>query len=149
MRTVEKCHRIHTGMHECPVFARTLMTAISPSESSLLMDTVLVPAADAVRQIQTALSVHFPTTVFAVRLEDSLLNKEDVCGVDVIWVEGPTRDQVEDVLDRFQGVRWDPRSGELDGRSHYMVSEDGRLIQVYYNVDYIFCDGPATAILEP
>jgi hypothetical protein len=113
------------------------------------METVLVPAADAVEQIQTALQAHFPSAVFAVRLEDPLLHQQDVRGVDVIWVDGPTRDQVEDVLDRFQGVRWDPRTGELDSRSHYMVSADGRLIQVFYNVDYIFCDGPCTAILEP
>lgn len=95
--------------------------------------------------VSEALQKRYPSTVFAVRLEDKVEQEDDICGVDVIWVEGPARDRVEDMLDRFQGVNWDPATGELQSRSHYAVTPDGDIVRVLYNVDYIFCDGPMLA----
>ena len=46
------------------------------------------------------------------------------------------------MLDQFQGVNWNPSTGELQSRSHYAVNDNGELVRVLYNVDYIFCDGP-------
>lgn len=112
------------------------------------MEPVLIPADEAVEMISAELQRTFPETVFAVRLEDSMLENSEICGVDVIWIDGPSRDRVEDLLDRFQGVSWDPRTGKLDGRIHYVVSPEGQLAQVFYNIDYIFCDGPVTAVFE-
>lgn len=110
------------------------------------METDFVTAERTVDLISQALQEDFPNAVFAVRLEDPLLLKKDIRGVDVIWVDGPNRDQVEDILDQFQGVTWDPRTGRLEGRSHYIVNVEGVLVQVFYNIDYIFCDGPASAV---
>jgi len=93
--------------------------------------------------ISDVLQRRYPTTVFAVRLEEPVSGVEDIRGVDVIWVEGPARDRVEDQLDHFQGISWNPSSGEFQDRDHFAVTEDGQLIRVLYNVDYIFCDGPA------
>ena len=112
------------------------------------METVFVTAEEAVEQISRSLQVHFPETVFAVRLEDPVMESEDICGIDVIWVDGPSRDQIEDLLDGFQGVNWDPRSGQLVSRMHHAVNPEGDLIQVVYNIDYIFCDGPVEAISQ-
>ncbi len=113
------------------------------------MHSILVSAQAAVQEIRELLEKRFPSTIFAVRLEDPTLDSKDLRGVDVVWISGPSREDVEDVLDIFQGVRWDPRSGELDGRSHFMVSPSGELVEVFYNVDYIFCNGPSTSVLEP
>ena len=110
------------------------------------MDTVFVSAEDAVNQISRALQVNFPQTVFAVRLEEPTIKREEICGIDVIWVDGPGRDQVEDLLDVYQGINWDPRTGELNSRYHHAVSPEGELVRVVYNIDYIFCDGPIEAI---
>ena len=107
------------------------------------MKTVFVPAAKTVDLIAASLNEEFPETVFAVRLEDPVHAITDIRGVDVIWVEGPTRIEVEAALERFQGMSWDPATGILEGRSHLVVDEDGKLSRVFYNVDYIFCDGPA------
>ena len=52
---------------------------------------------------------------------------------------------MEDLLDRYQSVAWDPSTGELGGRMHYAVDEHGDLVKVVYNIDYIFCDGPTLA----
>ena len=106
------------------------------------MDTVFVTAADTVNLIARVLHEEFPSSVFAVRLEDPVRAIGDIRGVDVIWADGPSREEVEDVLERFQGMTWDPQTGVLEGRSHLVVGEDGELTRVFYNVDYIFCDGP-------
>ncbi len=110
------------------------------------MEIICITAEEALERIAETLQRSYPESVFAVRLEDPVTEREDICGIDVIWVEGPRRDQVEDLLDAFQSVNWDPRTGELGGRSHYAVSEQGILVQLMYNIDYIFCDGPSEAL---
>lgn len=110
------------------------------------MKTVFVPAAKTVDLIAAALNQEFPGTVFAVRLEEPVNTLTDIRGVDVIWVHGPTRLEVESSLERFQGMTWDPITGVLEGRSHLVVDEDGKLSRVFYNVDYIFCDGPVRTL---
>lgn len=110
------------------------------------MKTVFITAADTVNLIVQALHDDFPSTVFAVRLEDPVYSISDIRGVDVVWVDGPNRDQVEKRLERFQGMTWDPETGVLEGRSHLVVGADGHLTRVFYNVDYIFCDGPTAAV---
>jgi Large polyvalent protein associated domain 29 len=110
------------------------------------METLIISAEQSVELISSILQEEYPNAVFAVRLEDPVLSKMDMRGVDVIWVDGPDRDQVEETLDRFQGINWDPRTGELDRRSHYVVTSEGVLRRVFYNIDYIFCDGPIPAI---
>ena len=121
---------------------------MKPKTWTILMDTIFVTAEEAVEQISTSLQRYFPETVFAVRLEDPVMDSEDICGIDVIWVDGPGRDQVEDILDAFQGVNWDPRTGELVSRMHHAVTPEGELVQVVYNIDYIFCDGPVEALSQ-
>jgi hypothetical protein len=112
------------------------------------METICVSAEEAVEKIAETLQRNYPETVFAVRLEEPVIEREDICGIDVIWVDGPNRGQVEDVLDAFQSINWDPRTGELGGRMHYAISEDGRLVQIMYNIDYIFCDGPSESLFH-
>ncbi len=109
------------------------------------MKTVFVPATKTVDLIAKTLNKEFPETVFAVRLEDPVDRITDIRGVDVIWVDGPKRDEVEHVVERFQGMSWDPKTGVLEGRSHLVIDSEGNLTRVFYNVDYIFCDGPVTA----
>jgi len=110
------------------------------------MNTVFVTAAETVSLISQALHEEFPATVFAVRLEDPVYRVTDIRGVDVVWVEGPSREEVEDVLEHFQGMTWDPETGILEGRSHLVVDDEGSLTRVFYNVDYIFCDGPGQMV---
>lgn len=112
------------------------------------METIIVTADETVEQICGVLQSAFPDTVFAVRLEEPVIEREEICGVDVIWVDGPARDLVEDLLDPFQGVNWDPRTGELGGRVHMAINEAGELIRIVHNIDYIFCDGPTEALFQ-
>jgi hypothetical protein len=110
------------------------------------MEIICITAEEAVEKIDESLQRSFPQTVFAVRLVDPVIEREDICGIDVIWVDGPRRDQVEDLLDAFQILNWDPRTGELGGRMHYAVSEQANFVQLMYNIDYIFCDRPTEAL---
>lgn len=106
------------------------------------MESVFISALDTVELIADALHQEFPETSFDVRPEEEPFADAEICGVDVNWVEGPTREQVQDLVDRFQGVNWDPGTGTLNGRSHWVVDSAGRLVQIFYNIDYIFCNGP-------
>ncbi len=110
------------------------------------MTTIEVSAEDTLELVSANIQKHFPTTVFAVRLEEPVIDREEICGIDVVSMEGPSRDQVEDSLDPFQSVNWDPSTGELDGRVHLAIDPEGDLVQVVYNIDYIFCDGPTVAM---
>lgn len=109
------------------------------------MRTVNVSAKATAEVISRALTEQYPATVFAVNIADPS-GRRDIHGIDVIWVDGPKRENVEELLDRFQGVSWDPRTGNLDTRSHLQVGGDGQLEEIYYDVDYIFCDGPTTVL---
>ena len=110
------------------------------------MDTNIVSAPRTVSKIAQTLANEFPDSDFIVRLEDPLLVLSDIRGVDVVWTSGPTREEIEDVLDQYQGVSWDPLTGILSSRMHYNVNERGDLMRVSYNIDYIFCDGPAEPV---
>jgi len=112
------------------------------------MNTIVVTAEDTLDLVSDKLQKHYPSTVFAVRLENPVIEKEGICGADIIWVDGPSRDQVEDLLDPYQSVNWDPTTGEFGGRVHLAVDSEGDLIQIVYNIDYIFCDGPTIALEE-
>ena len=57
------------------------------------MTTVVVTAEETLEMVSEMLQNKFPSTVFAVRLEDPVVDQDDICGVDVIWVEGPSRRQ--------------------------------------------------------
>lgn len=112
------------------------------------MEFVFISTFDTVELIADALRQEFPDTVFDVRPEEDTFLDGGICGVDVDWHGGPTREQVQDVVDRFQGVNWDPGTGTLNGRSHWVVDSAGRLVQIFYNVDYVFCNGPRVLFAE-
>ena len=109
------------------------------------MESVFVSTLDTVELIADALTQEFPDTWFDVAPEDDAALDSGICGVDVNWSVGPSREQVQDVVERFQGVAWDPGTGTLSGRYHWVVDSAGRLARVFYNVDYIFCNGPVVA----
>ena len=119
---------------------------LSPESSMAGMETVIVSAEETIEMVSDTLQKRYPSTVFAVRLEDTVEHMDDICGLDVIWIDGPSRERVEDLVDRFQGVNWDPATGALKSRSHYAVTPEGNLVRVVFNVDYIFCDGPMLAV---
>ena len=110
------------------------------------MDTIIVSAQRTINLIAQTLADEFPDADFMVRLEDPLLTSKDIRGVDVVWSGGPSREEIEDILDQYQSVSWDPLTGTLSGRTHYNINEDGDLIRVTYNIDYIFCDGEGEAV---
>ncbi len=53
-----------------------------------------------------------------------------------------SRDDVEDLVSRFQGLDWNPRTGVLEEHEHMEVTPEGHLQRVRYGVDYVFVDGP-------
>lgn len=110
------------------------------------MQRVTISIEETVERMMAALEEQFPDTVFALRHPELEGNRRDLRSVDLVWVDGPSREDVEEIIDRFQGVTWDPRSGTLEARSHFQVAGDGSLVEVLYDLDYIFCDGPSRAL---
>jgi len=106
------------------------------------MEHLRIPTETLVEQLTETLARRFPTTVFAVRYNDPGPGLLDFRCLDVIWTDGPSRDRVEEVLEPFQGREWDPATGRLGKALRYQVDHAGRLVQVRYDVSYIFCDGP-------
>ena len=112
------------------------------------MQTVRIPAETTVDMVSQTLSDHFPGIIFAVSVEEESGGRRDLRGIDIVWVDGPRREEAESLLDRFQGVSWDPRTGSLESRTHLQIGPSGDLEQVCYDVDYIFCDGPTTVLFR-
>ncbi len=110
------------------------------------MQRVTISIEETVERLMKALEEQYPDTLFALRRGEGTESRRDLRSVDLVWIDGPSREEVEESIDRFQGVTWDPRSGTLESRSHFQVAEDGSLVQVHYDLDYIFCDGPTRAL---
>ena len=60
----------------------------------------------------------------------------------VRWKEGPSIDEVEEVVGKFQGLDWNPSTGVLEEIDHREVTPEGRLLSLNYGVDYVLLDGP-------
>ncbi len=63
-------------------------------------------------------------------------------GIIVKWQDGPSIDDVEAVVGKFQGLDWDPKTGVLEEIDHLEVTPEGRLLRLNYGVDYVLLDGP-------
>lgn len=104
---------------------------------------------ETVRLVSETLEKTFPGVLFAVRLVAPVLDgpgeKPGRKSIEVVWLRGPGREAVADAVERFQGIAWDPRTGQLRPAVHWMVDADGNLRAVRYGADYIFCEGPLDA----
>jgi len=118
-----------------------------PIELTVPMHTVHITADATADLLARTLSETYPGVVFAVNIVEAQ-GRRDISGIDVVWVDGPKREKVEEVVDRFQGVSWDPRTGNLDSRAHLHVGAEGGLQEPYYDIDYIFCDGPTVVLYK-
>ena len=110
------------------------------------MQRVTISIEETVERLMASLDDQFPGTLFALRRTDDDGSRRDLRGVDLVWIEGPQREEVEEAIDRFQGITWDPRSGNFESRCHFQVGDDGQLVEVLYDLDYIFCDGPTRSL---
>lgn len=64
-------------------------------------------------------------------------------GLIVRWTDvDVSREDVEDVVARFQGLDWNPRTGVLEEHEHMEVTPEGELQRIRYGIDYVFVDGP-------
>lgn len=62
-------------------------------------------------------------------------------GLVVRWTGGPSREAVEEVVSRFQGLAWNPQTGVLEEHEHMEVTSDGVLRRLRFGVDYVFVEG--------
>lgn len=101
-------------------------------------------AVETAEKVYRILEEKFPGVVFAVRL-DTPVQADPECrhrSMRVVWADGPSREEVEQAVERFQGIEWDPQTGLLRMTERLLVDDKGRLVSVQYGVDYIFCEGP-------
>lgn len=89
---------------------------------------------DRYRATRFEVSIDMPTEPFGPALA--------LTGIVVRWKEGPSIDDVESVVGKFQGLDWDPVTGVLEEVDHMEVTPEGRLLRVNYGVDYVLLDGP-------
>ena len=114
------------------------------------MELKHIPAEATVGLIVSTLERKFPGVLFAYRLDPPVAYRygatHELRGLDIVWVEGPDREAVEEIMASYQGIEWDPRSGQLEESVHFVVNEQGEMERVRYGIDYIFCDGPADVL---
>jgi len=96
--------------------------------------------------IARLLEQRFPGVLFALRQDKPVYHgplEDRGCGsLEVLWASGPTREEVQEVVEPFQGIDWDPQTGFLMAADRLAVNPDGILERMTYGVDYIFCSGP-------
>lgn len=105
-------------------------------------------AVETAEQVSRTLEEKFPDTLFALRLDVPVFPDADPDrlrrSLIVVWAGEPTREAVEQAVERFQGMEWDPYTGLLRQTERLLVDDRGRLVEVQYGLDYIFCEGPVT-----
>lgn len=79
----------------------------------------------AAKNIRILLKKHFPGVKFSVR-------KRDYTCINVSWTDGPTRDTVEAIVDKFQ-------EGNFNGMEDIYEYNDSAFNRVYGGVKYLFC----------
>jgi len=99
------------------------------------------------KRIVTAhLERRFPGVLFAIRpgkpVKHGPLEDRGSGSLEVLWATGPTRDAVQEVIEPFQGIDWDPHTGFLMAADRLSINEEGLIESTNYGVDYIFCAGP-------
>ncbi|MCB0718619.1 MAG: hypothetical protein KDD65_09235 [Bacteroidetes bacterium] len=90
--------------------------------------------ADRFRSTHFEVSIDHPIEPFGPALA--------LTGIVVRWKEGPSIDEVEEVVGKFQGLDWNPSTGVLEEIDHMEVTPEGRLLSLNYGVDYVLLDGP-------
>src|SRR5690606_30169304 len=94
--------------------------------------------------VRKDLETRFPGTRFVVTVDlpvEPFGPSLALVGLLVRWADGPTREQVEDVVSRYQGLEWNPQTGVLEEHEHMDVTDEGELRRIRYGVDYVFVDG--------
>lgn len=80
----------------------------------------------AVKNIRIMLKKHFSGVKFSVR-------KRDYTCINVSWTDGPTKEAVENVIDKFQ-------AGNFNGMEDIYEYRGDAFNRVYGGVQYLFCD---------
>ena len=86
--------------------------------------------AETAQLIRKALKEAFPGQKFLVRSN----NYADGASIDVVWTDGPTQPDVENVAKTFTGATFDATTGNKSVRIHKFLGE-----QVHFGVDFIVC----------
>jgi len=86
--------------------------------------------AETAELIRKALKEAFPGQKFLVRSK----KYADGASIDVVWTDGPTQPDVENVAKTFTGATFDATTGNKGVRIHKFQGE-----QVHFGADFIFC----------
>lgn len=91
----------------------------------LTTDTEINTTNLAAKNIRILLKKHFPGIKFSVR-------KRDHTCINVSWTDGPTRDEVETIVNKFQ-------EGNFNGLEDIYEYSNSAFNRVYGGVKYLFC----------
>ncbi len=107
-----------------------------------MAETLYISAVDTAKLVRKDLKAAFPGIKFSVRTDTYSMG----ASIDIHWQDGPTADEVQKVVARYEGSRFD---GMTDYKENvYQTDEQGR--RVHYGSDYIHTHRHySAAFLEP
>lgn len=95
------------------------------------MTTNRISLKDTGKAIRETLKVEFPGVKFSVRGK----SYSGGSSIDIEWTDGPTKAQVNEVVEMFKGASFDPMQDLKSYRD--LTNEDGE--KYHYGTDYVFC----------
>lgn len=98
-------------------------------------ETEYLSCAETAKLVRKALKRHFPGVKFSVRSK----TYSGGASIDVSWIDGPRKKEVEPLLNAFAGADFD---GMIDLKTYrdptLYGDEDGNLREVSYGADFVF-----------
>jgi hypothetical protein len=88
------------------------------------METTYIGAADTAKLIRKALKRHFPGVKFSVKSK----TYSGGASIDVDWIDGPTRRQVEAVTGNYRGGRFDGMIDMAYSVTHYLLPDGSAVV---------------------
>lgn len=88
------------------------------------MATTYISAADTAKLVRSALKCHFPGIKFSVKSK----TYSGGASINVDWIDGPTRAQVEAVTDNYAGGRFDGMIDMAYSVTHYLMPDGSAVI---------------------
>lgn len=95
--------------------------------------TIYYSVTDTAKMIRKTLKAAFPGTKFSVRCS----KYSGGASIDVRWIDGPTRNQVDAVIGFYQGSKFDAMIDLKSYVTQEVVLADGSKARVHYGSDYV------------
>ena len=99
------------------------------------MEVTRISTADTAKLIRKEVKHYFPNVKFSVRSH----SYSGGSSINVSWVDGPTPEEVDSIVKRFQGASFDGMTDLKSYHNSFVILEGSTLpVEVHYGADFVF-----------